>query len=76
MRDLQEALSRFSPQALKIAANEIQSTAEWGDMVRPDELPSIGADEALRLESEVEQAMVEVASQVRSIAERARAGKI
>ncbi len=73
MRDL---LSRFSPQALEIAANEIQSTAEWGGKVRSDELPFISDDEALQLESEVEQAMVEVAAHMRSLAERARAGKI
>lgn len=75
MKELQDALARFSPQALELAANEIQSTAEWGDKVRSDELPEMSDDHALRLEIEIEQAMVEVATQVRSLAQRVGAEK-
>lgn len=73
MKELEEALARYSPQALDLVANEIQSTAEWGDKVRCEELPEMSDEEALRLEVEVEQAMVEVATQVRSLAQRIRA---
>jgi hypothetical protein len=73
MRELQEALAQFSPQALDLAANEIQSTAEWGDKVRHDEMPGLSDEDILRLEGEIEQAMVAVAIQVRYIAEQARA---